>query len=61
MKNKIGRPKSKIERKNINTKIDVEVIELLKTTSEHTGIPQNRLIENAVREMYGTSNGGKES
>lgn len=53
MKKQVGRPKSKTQRKSINTKLDIQVIEILKNTSEETGIPQNRLIENAVREKYG--------
>lgn len=60
MKNKIGRPKSKIKRKVINTSIDIELVEILKTRSEDTGIPINRLIEDAVREKYGSDQGENE-
>lgn len=52
-----GRPRSTIERKTVNTKLDLEVIDLLKKISGETGIPQNRLIENAVKEKYGTNQG----
>jgi len=52
-----GRPKSTIERKTVNTKLDPEVIDILKRESDRTGIPQNRLIENAVKEKYGTTQG----
>jgi hypothetical protein len=58
--NKPGRPKSAIERKPINTKLDPDVIKILKETSERTGIPQNRLIEDAVREKYGSEQGEDE-
>lgn len=57
MDKKIGRPKSTIERKTVNTKLDPEVIDILKKESDRTGIPQNRLIENAVREKYGSNQG----
>lgn len=57
MDKKIGRPKSIIDRKTINTKLDVDIIDILKITSDKTGIPQNRLIENAVREKYGSTEG----
>jgi hypothetical protein len=57
MDKKVGRPKSRIERKTVNTKLDPEVIDILKKESDRTGIPQNRLIENAVREKYGSNQG----
>lgn len=57
MGKKPGRPKSIIERKTVNTKLDPEVIDILKRESDRTGIPQNRLIENAVKEKYGTTQG----
>jgi len=57
MDKKVGRPKSTIERKTLNTKLAPEVIDILKKESDRTGIPQNRLIENAVREKYGSNYG----
>lgn len=59
MDKKAGRPKSIIERKTVNTKLDLDVIDILKKESDRTGIPQNRLIENAVREKYGSNHGEK--
>jgi post-segregation antitoxin (ccd killing protein) len=48
----MARPKSDIKRKSINTNIDVELIKLLKDINIDTGIPMNRLIEDAIRETY---------
>lgn len=48
----MARPKSDIKRKAINTNIDVELIKLLKDINIDTGIPMNRLIEDAIREIY---------
>jgi post-segregation antitoxin (ccd killing protein) len=51
-KEKIGRPKSKIRRERINTTIDKKLLELVRDMSVDTGIPINRLIENALRDKY---------
>lgn len=48
----MARPKSDIERKALNTKIDVKLLDILKKISRDTGIPINRLLENAIREKY---------
>jgi hypothetical protein len=49
---KLGRPKSKIRREIINTTIDKKSLELVRNMSEDTGIPMNRLNENALRDKY---------
>ncbi len=49
---KLGRPKSKIRRETINTTIDKKLLELIRDMSVDTGIPMNRLIENALRDQY---------
>ena len=48
----MARPKSKIERKVINTRIEKQLLDIIKDKSEETGIPMNRLIEDAIREKY---------
>lgn len=48
----MARPKSLIDRKSINTSLDINIIELLKKMSLETGIPINRLIENALKKQY---------
>lgn len=48
----MARPKSKIERKVINTRLEKRLLEFVKNKSEETGIPINRLIEDAIREKY---------
>ncbi len=48
----MGRPKNEILKKTINMKIDLKIVDLLKEVSKQTGIPQNRLVENAVRNTY---------
>ena len=48
----MGRPKSLIERKNINTTIEIELLEVLKKLSLEIGVPLNRLIEDAIKEKY---------
>ena len=48
----MGRPKSKIRRETINTTIDKKLLELVRDMSVDTGIPMNRLIENALRDQY---------
>ena len=48
----MGRPKNIIEKKVINTKIDKNIASLLRKKSKDTGIPINRLIEDALREKY---------
>ena len=49
---KLGRPKSKIRREIINTTMDKKLLELVRDMSVDTGIPMNRLIENALRDKY---------
>jgi len=49
---KLGRPKSKIRREIINTTIDKKLLKLVRDMSVDTGIPMNRLIENALRDNY---------
>ena len=49
---KLGRPKNKIRRETINTTIDKKLLELVGDMSVDTGIPMNRLIENALRDQY---------
>ena len=49
---KLGRPKSKTRRETINTTIDKKLLELVRDMSVDTGIPMNRLIENALRDQY---------
>jgi hypothetical protein len=49
---KLGRPKSKIRREIINTTIDKKLLKLVRDMSVDTGIPMNRLIENALRDKY---------
>jgi len=49
---KLGRPKSTIRRETINTTIDKKLLELVRDMSVDTGIPMNRLIENALRDQY---------
>ena len=48
----MARPKSNIRRETINTTIDKKLIELVRDMSVDTGIPINRLIENALRDKY---------
>ena len=48
----MARPKNKIFRKKLNTSIDQSLLKLIRKISEETGIPINRLIENAIREKY---------
>jgi len=48
----MGRPKNKIKRQTINTTIDKKLIKVVRDISVETGIPINRLIENALREKY---------
>jgi post-segregation antitoxin (ccd killing protein) len=48
----MGRPKNKIRRGTINTTIDKKLLELVRDMSVDTGIPMNRLIENALRDQY---------
>lgn len=48
----MARPKSTIERKSINTTIDKELLDILKELNIKTGIPINRLIEDAIRDKY---------
>jgi len=48
----MGRPKSEIKREVINTKIDKKLLTFIREKSKDTGIPINRLIENALRKEY---------
>ncbi|MGL4567475.1 MAG: ribbon-helix-helix domain-containing protein [Fusobacteriaceae bacterium] len=48
----MARPRSSIERKPLNTKIDIALFQLLKKINSDTGIPINRLIEDALKEKY---------
>jgi hypothetical protein len=48
----MGRPKNKVNREQISTTIDEELMNVVRDISKDTGIPINRLIENAVREKY---------
>jgi len=48
----MGRPKNKIRRERINTTIDKKLLELVRDMFVDTGIPMNRLIENALRDLY---------
>ena len=48
----MARPKNKIRRATINTTIDKDLIKIVREISEDTGVPINRLIENALREKY---------
>ena len=42
----------KSDRAPFNTSLAPELIYMLQDLSEETGIPMNRLIENALREVY---------
>ena len=46
------KPKKRVERESFNTTLDKSLLDLLRDLSEETGIPMNRLIENALREKY---------
>lgn len=48
----MARPRSVIERKSINTTIEKELLNLLKELNIKTGIPINRLIEDAIKDKY---------
>jgi len=48
----MARPKNKVNREQISTTIDEELMNVVRDISKDTGIPINRLIENAVREKY---------
>jgi Ribbon-helix-helix domain len=48
----MARPKNKIRRETINTTIDMKLLKIVRDISEDTGIPINRLIENALRDKY---------
>ena len=48
----MARPKNKVNREQISTTIDEELMNIVRGISKDTGIPINRLIENAVREKY---------
>ncbi len=48
----MSRPKASIIRKSINTNINIELIKVLKEINIDTGIPMNRLIEDAISETY---------
>jgi len=42
----------KNDREQFNTSLDPALIDMLQNLSEETGIPMNRLIENALKEKY---------
>ena len=42
----------KSDREPFNTSLDPVLINMLQDLSEETGVPMNRLIENALREKY---------
>jgi len=42
----------KRDREPFNTSLVPELVDMLQDLSEETGIPMNRLIENALREKY---------
>ena len=44
--------RKKVKREIFTTTMDGELLELLRNLSDETGIPMNRLIENALREKY---------
>jgi len=46
------RGRRKTDRENFNTSLAPVLIEMLQDLSEETGIPMNRLIENALRAHY---------
>ncbi|WP_018247432.1 ribbon-helix-helix domain-containing protein [Orenia marismortui] len=48
----MARPKNKVNREQISTTIDEELMNIVRDISKDTGIPINSLIENAVREKY---------
>ncbi|GAB6136866.1 ribbon-helix-helix domain-containing protein [Halanaerobaculum tunisiense] len=48
----MARPKNEIKREQISTTIDEELMSIVRDISKDTGIPINRLIEDAVREKY---------
>ena len=41
----MGRPKIKIERKTIRTTLKIELLNKLRTISDESGIPINKLLE----------------
>lgn len=41
----MARPKNKIIRKNLNTTLEVNILEKLRDLSNETGIPVNKIIE----------------
>lgn len=55
MKHKIGRPKSKIQRKAFTTTLSPQIILLLKKQSFNGQGPINLLIEQAVKQAYMSS------
>jgi hypothetical protein len=42
----------KVDREKFNTSLDINIINHLQDISEETGIPMNRLIEEAIKEKY---------
>jgi len=46
------RGRRRTDRESFNTSLSPDLIEMLQDLSEKTGIPMNRLIENALREKY---------
>lgn len=48
----MSRPKAPVTRKSINTNINIDLIKVLKEINIDTGIPMNRLIEDAIMKTY---------
>ena len=46
------RNRRKSDREPFNTSMSPDLVDMLQDLSEETGIPMNRLIENALREKY---------
>lgn len=46
------KPRKKVKREIFTTTMDGELLDLLRELSDETGIPMNRLIENALRDKY---------
>ena len=47
-----NRNRRKSDREPFNTSMSPDLVDMLQDLSEETGIPMNRLIENALREKY---------
>lgn len=53
----MARPKSKIERDKFNTSLDKRLVEWLREENESSGIPINRIVENALWEYISKKKG----